>query len=141
MNINASIIDQRLTGIIKAHKDWLPEGDINRKKSSAFILLCMSTYLDLPLEEAVNLLTDGGEDTGVDGIHIGDIEDGEFLITLFQGKYSINDVEGKTNFPEQGIQKVLQTLQVLFDPYKKVTLDKKIAPEIEEIRSFISDAY
>ena len=62
MNINASIIDQRIIGIIRNHEDWLPEGDINKQKSAEFILLCMSTYLDLPIEEVVNLLTDDYND-------------------------------------------------------------------------------
>ena len=59
MNINASIIDQRITKIIEQHSDWLPDGD----KSSAFVLLCMATVLDIELdielEETVKLLTDG----------------------------------------------------------------------------------
>jgi hypothetical protein len=59
MNINASIIDQRITKIIEQHSDWLPDGDINKQKSSAFVLLCMATVLDIELEETVELLTDG----------------------------------------------------------------------------------
>lgn len=141
MNINASIIDQRVSGILAEHDDWLPEGESNRKKSAAFVLLCMSTSLDMPLEDVADLLTDGGNDAGVDGIHIGDVEDGEFLVTLFQGKYKIHDLDGKANFPENGVQKAVHTVQVLFDPYRKVDLNDKIAPKIEEIRSLIRDAY
>jgi len=67
MNINASIIDQRITGIVEDHDDWLPSGtDINKKKSAAFVILCMSTCLEISLDEAAELLTEGGNDAGVD---------------------------------------------------------------------------
>lgn len=142
MDINASIIDQRITGIVEDHPEWLPDGtNINKKKSAAFVILCMSTCLDIPIEEAAELLTDGGNDAGVDGLHIGEVDDGEFLVTIFQGKYKIKNLDGDANFPENGVQKAVNTVQVLFDPYRKVTLNDKIAPKIEEIRSLIRDAY
>ena len=142
MNINASIIDQRITNIVEKHSDWLPaDNDANKKKSAAFVILCMSTCLDLSLEKAAELLTDGGNDAGVDGLHIGEIDDGEFLVTIFQGKYKVNNLDGNANFPENGVEKAVNTVQVLFDPYRKVSLNEKIAPKIEEIRSLIRDAY
>lgn len=142
MNINASIIDQRISGIIEEHEEWLPRGsDINKKKSSAFVLLCMSTCLEVSLEEASEMITEGGNDAGVDGLHIGEVEDGEFLVTIFQGKYKVENLEGNTNFPENGVQKAVNTVQILFDPYRKVALNEKIAPKIEEIRSLIRDAF
>lgn len=141
MNINASIVDQRITGIVEDHPEWLPEGhDLNKKKSAAFVLLCISTCLEMPLDEAAELMTEGGNDAGVDGLHIGEVEDGEFLVTIFQGKYKVKDLSGEANFPETGVQKAVDTVSVLFDPYRKVTLNEKIAPKIEEIRSLIRDA-
>ena len=141
MNINASIIDQRITGIVADHPEWLPQGsDISRKKSAAFVLLCLETCLEISMEEAAELFTDGGNDAGVDGLHIGEIEDGEFLVTIFQGKYKA-DLNGEANFPENGVQKTVDTVQVLFDPSRKVTLNEKIAPRIEEIRSLIQDGF
>ena len=142
MNINASIIDQRVLGILGDHPEWLPTGnDINKKRSAAFVLLCMSTCLEMTLEESVELLTDGGNDAGVDGLHISEVEDGEFLVTVFQGKYKVKDLRGEANFPENEVQKAVNTIQVLFDPYRTVTLNEKIAPKIEEIRSLIRDSY
>lgn len=49
--------------------------------------------------------------------------------------------EGTANFPENGVQKAVNTVQVLFDPYRPLTLNEKIAPKIEEIRSLIRDAF
>ncbi|MBF0233629.1 MAG: AIPR family protein [Desulfamplus sp.] len=143
MNINASIIDQQLTGILEKHPEWFNHfgRDNNKKRSAAFVLLCMSKSLDISLKESVELLTEGGNDAGVDGLHIGEVEDGEFLVTIFQGKYKINDLNGDANFPENGVQKAANTVQILFDPFRKVVLNKRIAPKIEEIRSLICDAY
>lgn len=135
-------IDQRVTGIAEDHSEWLPAGsDSIKKKSTAFVLLCISTCLEIPMDEAAELITEGGNDAGVDGLHIGEVDDGEFLVTIFQGKYKIKDLNGDANFPENGVQKAVDTVQVLFDPYRKVTLNERIAPKIEEIRSLIRDAY
>ena len=142
MNINASIIDQRIAGIVEDYPEWLPEGnDINKKKSAAFVLLCMSTCLEITLADSAELLTEGGNDAGVDGLHVGEVEDGDFLVTIFQGKYKVKDLSGKANFPENDVQKAIGTVRVLFDPNRSVALNKKIAPKIEEIRSLIRDAY
>ena len=141
MDVNASIIDQQLTGILKDHPDWLPDGDANKQRSAAFVLLCMGTCLDIPMEEAAELLTEGGNDAGVDGIHLGEVEDGEFLVTIFQGKYKVNNLDGLANFPENGVQKAVNTIELLFDPSRHVTLNEKLAPVVEEIRSFIRDGY
>ena len=141
MNINASIVDQRLTGILQSHGDCLPQGDENRKRATAFVLLSVATCLDLSLEEAAELVTEGGQDAGVDALHISDVDDGEFLVTIFQGKYKIKNLAGDANFPENGIEKAVNTVRVLFDPYRQVQLNERIKPKIEEIRSLIRDSY
>lgn len=141
MDINASIVDQRINGIIEDKPELIPAGDENKKKSSAFVLLCMSTALELNLEEAVELLTEGGNDAGVDGIHISEVDDGEFVVTIFQGKYKVKKLDGISNFPENGIQKAVNTVKTLFDPAKKIELNNKIAPKVEEIRSLVRDGY
>lgn len=143
MDINASIIDQQLTGILEKHSAWFDYfgKDDNKKRSAAFVLLCMSNCLDISLEESMDLLTEGGNDAGVDGLHIGEVEDGEFLVTIFQGKYKIKNLDGSANFPENGVQKAVNTVQVLFDPSKEVELNPHIRPKVEEIRSMVLDGY
>ena len=125
----------------EAHPEWFPWPDENRRKSAAFVVLCMSTALELPPEDCIELLTDGGNDAGVDGLFIGDIEEGDFVVTIFQGKYKVKDLHGTANFPENGLQAALRTIEVLFDPYRNVALNEKIAPPIAEIRSLILDGY
>lgn len=142
MNINASIVDQRLSGIVSDHADLLP-ARLNQEmqRSVAFVLLCISTMLDITLEEASELLTEGGQDEGVDGLHLGEVEDGEFTVTLFQGKYKHKDLSGSANFPENGVQKAIATVSGLFDPARELALNERLAPRVEEIRSLIRDGY
>lgn len=144
MNINASIVDQRLTGILKEHVGLLEPivgKDESKQRSLAFVLLCVSTALELPLDAAAELLTEGGNDVGVDALHFSDVDDGEFTVTLFQGKYKHKDLQGTANFPENGVKFALQTVATLFDPDKQVLMNPRIKPRIEEIRSLIRDGY
>ncbi|MCR4315344.1 MAG: AIPR family protein [Planctomycetes bacterium] len=141
MNINASIVDQRLIGIINDYPTLLPGGDEIGKKSKAFVLLCISTCLDISIEEASELVTDGGNDAGVDGLYVGVPEDGQFVVTIFQAKYKTRNLSGDSNFPENGVQKAVDTARTLFDPYRDVALNDRIEPKIEEVRSLIRDGY
>ncbi len=87
------------------------------------------------------MLTEGGNDAGVDGLHLADVEGNEFVVTLFQGKYRVKNLDGTAQFPGNGVEKVLNTVQVLFDPDKHVTLNEKIEPMIADVRSLIRDGY
>lgn len=142
MNINASIVDQRLSGIIAEQTALLGQGLTGEKlRSVAFVLLCIATMLDIALEDAAEILTEGGQDEGVDGLHLGEVDDGEFMVTIFQGKYKHKDLSGVANFPENGVQKAIATVAGLFDPAKNLGLNARLAPRVEEIRSLIKDGY
>ncbi len=134
-------MDQRISGIIDAHPDWFPWADENKQRSAAFVLLCMSTALEFALEECAELLTEGGNDAGVDGVHIGDVDSDGFPVTLFQGKYKVRDLSGTANFPETGVQAAVQTIEMLFDPHRRITLNPRLEPPIAEARSLIVDGY
>ena len=62
MNLNASIIDQRLAGvqaeIATRAADELNLHDPGRLKSLAFVYLCVQTLLDLDMEQAFDCLTE-----------------------------------------------------------------------------------
>lgn len=140
MDINAGIVDMRLNGIVEKHADLLPDtADQLQKKSFAFVLLCISVSLDIPFDEAAELITDGPNDAGVDGFQIGDVEDDEFRVTLYQGKYRHKNLEGTYNFPENDIQKALNTLELLFDPARDYDFNPSLKVKVEEVRSLIHD--
>ena len=69
MEINKHIIDQRITKIVADNPAWFAKiGDERQKKSKAFVIISVSAYLGVEMEEAKNLITEGGNDAGVDAI-------------------------------------------------------------------------
>lgn len=62
----------------------VPGDDVTRKKSAAFVLLCIATLYDISYVEVAEYFTDGGDDAGIDGI--GEIADDEFVVTFFSEK-------------------------------------------------------
>jgi len=145
MNVNAAIIDQRLItmmGIIRDRASAeLGIKDEDRLKSLAFVHLTVKTILDLIDEEAFDCLTEGGGDFGVDAIHISDEVDNEFTVTLFQGKYR-RDLEGTSNFPENGIKQLIHAIHYLFDPSVHLgNINRHLYIKVEEARSLIRDGY
>lgn len=145
MSINTGIIDQRIRKIAEDLAGELEnrlniKNDEVKARSTSFVFLAVKTLLDLPDEEVLDCLTEGGNDFGVDAIHIGDIEDGEFVVTLFQGKYK-QDLAGNANFPQTGVEKVIQAIRYLFDPNSVITANDLLRRRIEEIRSLIRDGH
>jgi len=140
-NLNAMLIDQQVLGIIDAYKELFPTerlNDADWMKSAAFVMLTAKCVLDVDLETAAECLTDGGKDFAVDAINIGEPDDGEFEVTLFQGKYS-RDMFGDRAFPANSMQQIVQAVKILFDPFKVVSLNGRLAPRIEEVRSRVKD--
>jgi len=145
MNINAGIIDQRVR---KLAEDLAVEfearlnikNDETKQRSTAFVFLVVKTVLDLSDEEALDCLTEGGNDFGIDAVHVGDVEDGEFVVTLFQGKYK-QKLAGNANFPQDGVEKAIQAIRYLFDPDAIITTNKNLTKRIEEIRSLVRDGH
>jgi hypothetical protein len=145
MSINTGIIDQRIRKIAEDLANELEnrlniKNDEVKARSTSFVFLAVKTLLDLPDEEVLDCLTEGGNDFGVDAIHVGDIEDGEFVVTLFQGKYKL-DLAGNANFPQTGVEKVIQAIRFLFDPNSFITANDLLRRRIEEIRSLIRDGH
>lgn len=146
MNVNAAIIDQRLTAVMDAIRDRAGaelgiKKDEERLKSLAFVHLTVKTILDLTDEEAFDCLTEGGGDFGVDAIHVSNEIDNEFTVTLFQGKYR-RDLEGISAFPENGIKQLIHAIHYLFDPSARLgNVNRHLLVKVEEARSLIRDGY
>ncbi|MEY2977344.1 MAG: hypothetical protein RLZZ435_1483, partial [Cyanobacteriota bacterium] len=68
MNINASIIDQRLGSVLNDIRQKASEElrirDESKLKSLAFVYLCIKTILDLDDDGTFDCLTEGGGDFG-----------------------------------------------------------------------------
>nr|VFK00724.1 MAG: AIPR protein [Candidatus Kentron sp. LFY] len=144
MNINASIIDQRLVSIANAIEGQAAEepGITGKKLTSlAFVYLCVKTMLDLEDSDVFDCLTEGSGDFGVDAMHISEEYDGEFTVTLFQGKYK-DALEGNAHFPEKGVQALIGAIRHLFDPAADLRhINPRLRTKVEEARSLIRDGY
>ena len=145
MNINASIIDQRLSGLMADIRDQAKEqlniNDDSRLKSLAFVYLCVKTMLDLDAEDSFDCLTEGGGDFGVDAIHLTEEVDGEFFVTILQGKYS-RKLDGNSNFPANGIEDMINAIRHIFDPRAELgAINSRLKVKVEAARSLIQDGY
>lgn len=145
MDINASIIDQRLSGVQDEIREQaqseLGINDKGRLKSLAFVYLCVKTMLDLDMAEAFDCLTEGGGDFGVDAMHLTEEIDGEFAVTLFQGKYK-NKLEGNSNFEENGINTLINAIRHIFDPSAELgAINDRLRVKVESARSMIRDGF
>lgn len=143
MNINAAIIDQRLSAVCdqirERARDELRIKDGERLKSLAFVYLCVQTLLDLSDDEAFDCITEGGGDFGIDAIHFTEDHDGEFSVSLFQAKYK-KDLEGQAAFPQKGIESLVGAIRCLFDPRAELNLiNDRLKARVEEVRSLIRD--
>lgn len=145
MDINASIIDQQLQSVSEAIREQAAEElgvkDLARLKSLAFVYLCVQKILDLDEANTFDCLTEGGGDFGVDAIHISEEYDGEFTVSLFQAKYK-NNLEGNANFPQGGIEALINAINYLFNPKAKLKqINERLLIKVEEARSLIRDGY
>jgi hypothetical protein len=141
MDINKHIINQRIRKIVSDNPDkFQGENDDKKKLSKAFVSLSVASYLDIELEEAFGLITEGGNDAGVDAIYVGDIDDNDFSVIIFQGKYAF-DLAKDNNFPANSVQRVISSIGAIFDPSKPIEMNDDLMPKVEDIRSLIADGY
>ena len=141
MDINKHIVDQRIRKIVNDNPAvFAGSGDEKKKLSKAFVCLSVASYLNIDLEEAFELITEGGNDAGVDAIYIGDVNGYDFSVTIFQGKYAF-DLNKEYNFPANAIQRVIGSIGAIFDPGKSIEMNDDLMPKVEDIRSLIADGF
>ncbi len=145
MNLNASIIDQHLTGVQQEIRERVAEElnvtDRGKLKSLAFVYLCVRRLLDLDPDEAFDCLTDGGGDFGVDALHLTEEIDGEFCVTLFQAKYH-RKLEGQSEFELSGINAMINAIRHIFNPLADLgNINDRLRVRVETARSLIQDGF
>lgn len=113
--------------------------DDGRLKSLAFVYLCVQTVLDLDADDTFDCLTEGSGDFGVDALHITEEVDGEFGVTLFQGKYR-NNLDGRSNFEQKDIEAMVNAIRHIFDPAAELgEINARLRVRVEQARSMIRD--
>ena len=138
MDIAKQIIDQRINKILEDNQEIFTANDNERNRSKAFLVLGVAAYLDIDLTEAVQYLTDGGNDGGFDAAYIVEAQDSQLNVVLFQSKYS-RKLDKDSNFPANAVEKAVNTIKCVFDPSTHIELNVQSRKKVEEIRSFILD--
>lgn len=118
--------------------DFYKEDDDNRRKSKAFLLLGVASFLDIDIAEAIQYITDGRGDGGFDAAYIEEAPDSQLNVVLFQSKYT-RDLEKDTNFPANAVEKAVNTVKCVFDSSANIELNEKSRAKVDEIRSYILD--
>lgn len=146
MDLNASLIEQRVRKLVEDHADALARGDAkvrndpDKLASRAFTALCVQTLLDQSFDEALEHLTDAGHDLAIDALVLEWVRDFAFGITLFQSKYR-RALDGRSAFPGSDVLKVIQTIATLFDPDRPLDPHSPLLSRLEELRGLIREGY
>ncbi|MGI9346404.1 MAG: AIPR family protein [Gammaproteobacteria bacterium] len=112
----------------------------DKLRSLAFLIVAVQSRLPLNEEEAMECITDGGDDLGVDAIYIDEQEGSSLEIYFFQAKYAIKPNAESSNFPENEIVKINATLQRILDELSPMdNANEKLRAKVGEIRAAIAD--
>jgi hypothetical protein len=77
----------------------------------------------------------------VDAMHLTEEIDGEFAVTLFQGKYK-TDLQGNSSFGENGINALVNAIRHIFDPAANLgAINERLRAKVEDARSMIRDGF
>jgi hypothetical protein len=147
VDINAGLVDQQLTAALGRISAQLQQAlgpsaknDEHKVRSACFGMLCLQHMLGIAEGDALDAITEGGDDAGVDAVHIGDVVDGEFTTTLVQSKYA-KSLDGKDGYPANSIVRVISTVKRMFDPKALLQVNPRLEARLEEVRSLISDGH
>lgn len=139
-DMDALLVDQQISGLLDKHPEWFAGETEDRRRSKAFVLMCVARTNEMSYEEAFDSITDGADDASVDAFVMGDVDDNGFTVTLYQGKYK-KDLSGNANFPANALGQIAGTAEVLFDPSKKIAMNPRLLSKVEEARSLVREGY
>jgi len=144
MSLNTQIIDLQVTGLLDRQRAALERKlgttDNEQLRSAAFVVLCAKVMLDISEEDAVDLLTDGGNDLAIDALHISEAKDQTVEVTLFQGKYHRDLARAhERHFPGTAITQMIATVATIFDPHRPYTANALLRLRVEELRQMLLD--
>ncbi len=87
---------------------------LSGNRSKALCAVAVSTILDIDMEEAIDSITDGGNDRGIDAVFI-DNREGRNDIHLFQTKCVLDFNKSQNNFPGSEVDKTISFVSDLTD--------------------------
>jgi hypothetical protein len=134
----AQAFDSELDKLIDKESKKNNDENQKRKMSMAFVHLALKAELGISDEDAHASLTDGFRDFGIDAVHIGNVTDDEFEITIAQGKYVFDPSKAQGSlFPENdGIAVVIPGVRFITRKSAEIPANKRLAEKIALIRSY-----
>ena len=79
--------------------------------------------------------------TWCDAFHITEESDGEFAVTVFQGKYR-KSLDGTSAFEQSGIEALINAIRYLFDPSAELgAINDRLRARVEQARSLVRDGF
>jgi hypothetical protein len=128
--------DTELDALIDKETNKNKDENHKRKMSMAFVHLALKASLGIEDYDAHESLTDGYRDFGIDAIHIGNVTDDTFEITLAQGKYVFDPSKAQGSlFPENdGIAMMIPGVRFLTKKNAPIPANRRLKEKIERIR-------
>ncbi|MHB8124593.1 MAG: AIPR family protein [Desulfitobacteriaceae bacterium] len=141
MNIAKQLVDNQIINLINDYPEYFTDvNDEERKRSKAFLLIAVASYLEMDISNATQYLTDGGDDGGFDAAYIASGEESQLNVILFQTKYT-RDLNKDSNFSANAIEKAVNTIKGVFDPQKQMRLNEGSRAVVTDIHSHLLDGY
>ena len=112
----------------------------DKLRSLVFLIVAVQSRLLLNEEEAMECITDGGNDLGVDAVYIDKQEGRGLEIYFFQAKYGISQGAESSHFPENEIVKINAILKLILDELSPMdNANPKLRAKVGEVRDAIAD--
>lgn len=129
-----NILEERIQAMKNSHDDI-------DTRSKALIVVYLSTMMNITVEDAVDAMTDGGNDRGVDAVYI-DNRDSRNDIHFVQAKCVSKFENSRKNFPGTSVDKIVTFVADILNEDRKSlgnsspTVSSKIADVLETQRHF-----
>ncbi len=127
-----------MDGLVKAtiaNYEEFFDGNNGKALGKAFLLQGVANYLDIDVSEAVDYITDGGGDLGIDAIDIEEHDNNTFSLTFFQAKYT-QDFTRDSHFSENAVRLLVDSVGMILNNANNITIaNPLLAAKIAEIRS------
>ena len=124
-NINKrdwDVVEEQIIRTQDNHKEFQKKGSKDTNRSNAFSAIAISAILDIDMDGAIDAITDGEHDLGIDAIYINYTSDGNH-VHLFQMKCRWNFAKATNNFPSDTIGNMVAYITHVRSNNKKVFKD------------------
>lgn len=157
-DLNALLVEAQLTRFIERHAGRLA-GDDRQKRATAFLLISMKRIFNLSDDEAFDLLAFDpqgaqGQGSGPDAIHIGDVVDNAFVVTLFWARFSGVEREEPSDerpadpkdeandaFPDEAVDAACAWVRGLLEGRTQEAVCRRLAAAMAQVQSLAADGF